>query len=157
MKPERTGCRPPASRSTSGRKQKHIDIPYFNQRRPTLQAIRFTPNTLKHPRSPKLNVLYLFTTDRPNGPNSVWCRNYTFERLCCHTFPEMPSVWCQNRTHSAFALRTISHAWRARGLQQNFSSSFSFCQTMRTEKHSRCSHARALTRREHSEQARTNS
>ena len=53
-----------------------------------------------------------FTTDtsRQNGPNSVWCRNRTFERLCCHTFPEIPSVWRQNRTHSVFALRRISHA-----------------------------------------------
>ena len=27
-------------------------------------------------------------------------------------------MWRQNRTHSVFALRTISNAWRARGLQQ---------------------------------------
>jgi hypothetical protein len=33
-------------------------------------------------------------------------------------FPGLPPVWRQNRTHSVFALRTISHAWRARWLQQ---------------------------------------
>ena len=44
----------------------------------------------------------------------------TFEhvRFCCRTFPEIPPVWCQNRTHSVFALRTTSHAWRTRGVQQ---------------------------------------
>ena len=55
------------------------------------------------------------TTDRQNGSNSAWRRNRTFERFCCHTFPEIPSVWRHNRTHSVFALRTNFRAWRARG------------------------------------------
>ena len=90
------------------------------------------------PRSPKLDAFVPFYY----GTNAVWCRNHTFERFCCRTFPEIPSVWCQdvNRTHSVFALRTISHAWRTQGIQQFF-----LCQTTRTGKHSRYSHARAST------------
>ena len=52
--------------------------------------------------------------------NSVWCRARIFERLCCHTFSETPSVRCQNRTHSVFAPRKNAHAWRTRVLRQFF-------------------------------------
>ena len=45
-------------------------------------------------------------------------RDHTFERLCCQTFHEIPSVWRQNITHSDFALRTHFSDRRARGLQQ---------------------------------------